>query len=99
VKAGYEKGIEYNATKVAVEVGKMRIRCTNTGTREIYVPKIEDTHVVFSKNGFAVVSDRLGSYLVRKCPAIEEVKPEKIKKKKARTTAKGRGKKAHKEGE
>lgn len=75
----------------------MRIRCTNPGTKMISIPWIDEKPVVFSKNGFATVSDTMGHHLVRKCPAIEEVKPEKIKK--ARTKAKGRGKKAHKEGE
>ena len=69
----------------------MRIKCTSPGTKMIYVPKIENRRVEFSKNGFATVSDELGRYLVRKYSAIEEIK---LEKRKARTTAKGRGKKA-----
>lgn len=74
----------------------MRIRCTNPGTKKISIPWIDEKPVVFSKNGFATVSDKMGHHLIRTCPAIEEIK---LEKKKARTTAKGRGKKALKEGE
>lgn len=104
VEKAQEKSVEmmvtiHDATEVAMEAGEMRIHCTNSGTKWMYVPKIEDRRVVFSKNGFATVSDKLGCYLIGKYPAeIKEVKPTEIKKRKARKSTKSTGKVAPPEG-
>ena len=67
----------------------MRIKCTNPGTSMLYRPSVEDRKVFFSRNGYAVVSDKLGRYLVRTIPSIMEVKPEKPNRTTKRTS-KGR---------
>jgi len=75
----------------------MRIKCTNPGTGMIYRPAIEDRKVFFSRNGYAVVSEKLGRYLVRTISSIIEVKPEKLKRT-TKKTGKG-GSTSLKEGE
>ena len=57
----------------------MQVQCTNQGTKSVTLGKLGGIKVVFSKNGFASVSDEVGQYLVRHYPAIvtKEVKTEK----------------------
>ena len=48
----------------------MQVQCTNPDTKSVTLGKLGGVKVVFSKNGFATVSDAVGQYLVRCYPAI-----------------------------
>ena len=64
----------------------MQVQCTNPGTKSVTIGKLGIGKVVFSKNGFATVSDEVGQYLVRHYPAIVTKEATKVAKRSRRTS-------------
>jgi len=55
----------------------MRIQCENPATKAITLARFGRERIEFSKNGFAVVPDNVGRFLVRRYGSISEVVPKK----------------------
>ena len=75
----------------------MRIKCDNPATRAITLAKFGRERVEFSKNGFAVVPDNIGRYLVRRVPAISAVQPRE--KPEAKPAVRGKASRAKQAGD
>ena len=50
----------------------MQVKCTNPGSKAVRPSAFPGVEVRFSKNGYAIVADDVGKFLVRKYPAIVE---------------------------